>query len=184
MKPTAELSHEHQAILRMITILDHIADRLDTGAAVDPDDLDRAVDFIRAFADKCHHGKEEGHLFPEMEKAGIPREHGPIGVMLAEHAEGRRLTGEMAAAVPVWRRGDGAGRLGFVQAARSYIALLTQHIHKEDHVLFPMADARLSPEQQRRVAAGFAEVERTVIGEGGHEELERLLVRMAATYGA
>src|SRR5512136_2617308 len=96
MKPTEELSREHQAILTMIRILHKMADRLDAGTAVDPDDLDRSVEFIRVFADKCHHAKEEGHLFPEMERAGIPRDRGPIGVMLAEHEDGRKHVAAMA----------------------------------------------------------------------------------------
>ncbi len=184
MKPTAELSHEHQAILRMIGTLGRIADRLDAGAAVDPDDLDRSVEFIRGFADKCHHAKEEDHLFPEMEKAGIPREGGPIGVMLAEHVRGREFTAAMAAAIPGTRAGDRRAAGAFVAEARGYGELLTQHIFKEDHILYPMADARLTPEQQASLEASFLEVERTVAGEGRHEEFHRLLERLEKTYPA
>src|SRR5512143_3650038 len=159
MKPTAELGHEHQAILKMIRILGLMAGRLEAGTPVDPGDLDRAVDFIRVFADKCHHAKEEGHLFPEMEKAGIPRERGPIGVMLAENVEGRAFVAAMAGAIPAIRAGDRSAAAAFARAARGYGALLTQHIHKEDHVLYPMADARLTAQQQDALEACFADVE-------------------------
>ena len=74
MKPTAELSHEHLSIVKMIGILGKIAERLDAGGAVPPDDPARCVEFLRVFADKCHHAKEEDHLFPEMEKVGMARE--------------------------------------------------------------------------------------------------------------
>lgn len=53
--------------------------------------LEQLLNFFRVFADLCHHGKEEQYLFPALEAAGIPRESGPAGVMLAEHAEGPRL---------------------------------------------------------------------------------------------
>ena len=185
MKPTAELSQEHQAILEMIRLLGLMAGRLEAGTPVDPDDLDRSVEFIRVFADKCHHGKEEGHLFPERVKAGIARDHGPIGVMLAEHASGRRFVGEMAGAIPGFRKtGDPQAAEAFALAARGYGALLTQHIDKEDHILFPMADARLSADQQSRLEAAFAEVERNVVGEGRHEEFHRLLERLGKAYPA
>jgi hemerythrin-like domain-containing protein len=184
MKPTAELSHEHRDILRMITTLGRIADRLDAGAVVDPDDLDRSVEYVRGFADKCHHAKEEGHLFPEMEKAGIAREGGPIGVMLAEHVRGREFAAAMAAAIPGVRAGDRNAAGAFVTAARGYAALLTQHIHKEDHILYPMADARLTPGQQASLQAAFADVERNVIGAGRHEEFRRLLERLEEVYPA
>ena len=182
MKPTDELSHEHQAILTMIGILGRMADRLDAGAAVDPADLESAVDFIRVFADKCHHAKEEGHLFPEMEKAGIPRERGPIGVMLADHAEGRKDVAAMAGAVPGVRKGDRGSAAAFAAAARAYGELLTGHIFKEDHVLYPMADARLTSAQQESLEACFAGVERDIVGAGKHEEYHRLLERLETAY--
>jgi len=182
MKPTAELSHEHQAILKMIRVLGTMAGRLESGKAVDPGDLEGAVEFIRVFADRCHHAKEEGLLFPEMEKAGVPRDRGPIGVMLAEHGEGRRNVAAMAGAIPGIRKGDGRAAGVFAAAAKGYGELLTQHIFKEDHILYPMADARLSPAQQDSLEAAFADVERTVVGEGRHEEFHRLLERLERSY--
>jgi hemerythrin-like domain-containing protein len=182
MKPTAELSHEHQSILQMIRILGEIADRLEAGPAPNPDDLGRAVEFIREFADKCHHAKEEGYLFPEMEKAGIPREGGPIGAMLAEHVEGRRYAAAMGGAMEGIRKGDRGAAGVFASNARKYSTLLTQHIFKEDHVLYPMADARLSPAQQNELEACFADVEKNVVGEGRHEEFRALLRQLEEAY--
>jgi hemerythrin-like domain-containing protein len=184
MKPTAELSHEHQAILRMIRTLGRIAGRLEAGTAVDPDDLDRSVEFIRVFADQCHHAKEEGHLFPELERAGLPRDRGPIGVMLAEHVHGREYVAAMAGAVPRIRKGDRKAAAAFAAAARGYGELLTQHIYKEDHILYPMADARLSDEQQASLQAAFDDIERNIMGAGRHEEFHRLLERLEKTYPA
>jgi hemerythrin-like domain-containing protein len=184
MKPTAELSHEHEAILEMIRILGKMADRLDAGRAVHPSDLEQAVEFIRIFADKCHHAKEEGHLFPEMEKAGIPRERGPIGVMLAEHEAGRKHVAAMAGALAGIRKGDRKAAQAFAAAARGYGQLLSQHILKEDRVLYPMADARLSPDQQESLEACFADIERNIVGEGKHEEFHRLLGRLEKAYPA
>ena len=182
MKPTAELSREHQAILTMIRILGTMAARLEAGQAVDAGDIEKAVEFIRVFADQCHHGKEEDRLFPEMEKAGIPRNRGPIGVMLAEHAEGRRNVVAMAEAIPGIRKADRRAVASFAVAARGYGELLTQHIQKEDMILYPMADARLTPDQQVSLEAAFADVEKNVVGEGRHEEFHRLLDRLGNAY--
>jgi hemerythrin-like domain-containing protein len=184
MKPTEELSREHQAILRMLRILSRMADALEAGAAVAPGDLEDSVEFIRVFADKCHHAKEEGHLFAEMAKAGIPRDRGPIGVMLAEHEEGRRHVAEMARAIPGIRKGDRRAAAAFASGARGYGELLSQHIFKEDHILYPMADARLSPDQQNSLETCFAEIEKNMAGEGKHEEFHRLLERLEKIYPA
>ena len=63
-------------------------------------------------------------------------------------------------------------------------SLLTQHIFKEDHILYPMADARLSPDQQASLEACFADVEQNIVGEGKHEEFHRLLERLEKAYPA
>lgn len=182
MKPTAELSHEHEAILLMIRVLGKMSDELEAGRKVDPVHLEKAVDFIKIFADKCHHGKEEDLLFPAMEKAGIPRTGGPIGVMLTEHASGRGFVKALVDAIAGIKKGDPAAARSFAENARGYGALLTQHIFKEDHILYPMADARLSSAQQKELEACFADVEEKVIGHGKHEEYHRLLKELESAY--
>lgn len=182
MKPTQELSSEHQAILVMIRILEKMSDRLEAGESVDAGHLEQAVDFIKVFADKCHHGKEEDLLFPEMAKAGIPKEGGPLGVMLREHVEGRNFVKAMGEAAAALKKGDREAGARFARNARGYGALLTQHIFKEDNILYPMADGRLLDKQQDRLAACFAEVEDKVIGHGRHEAYHRLLKELEAVY--
>jgi len=110
MTPTQELKNEHRDILLMLDILKTISDRLDAGQAIDAAHLEKAVEFIQGFADKCHHAKEEVHLFKAMEEAGIPRQGGPIGVMLEEHENGRNHVRAMADSIPGIRAGDEAAR--------------------------------------------------------------------------
>lgn len=73
MRPTEVLKEEHKVIKLMLKILDRVSKKLNSGEKVDPIHLDKINDFIRTFADKCHHGKEEDRLFPAMEAAGIPK---------------------------------------------------------------------------------------------------------------
>lgn len=181
-KPTHELMHEHQAIKRMLRVLGAISERLEAGEKVDPDDLESIVDFIRVFADSCHHGKEEDLLFVEMRKAGVPGEGGPIMVMEQEHDLGRSFVAGLAEAVARYRAGDADAARDIIENARDYIALLSQHIDKEDAILYPLADDRLSEEQQTRLAAGFEKVESERIGPGKHEEFHQLLERLEKSY--
>jgi len=174
MKPTQELSHEHQAILQMIRILGKIGQRLEADEKVDVTHLEKAVDFIKVFADKCHHGKEEDLLFP--------RTGGPLGVMLHDHTEGRGYVKALTDSIPGIKKGDKAAARRFAENARNYGTLLSQHIFKEDHILYPMADARLSPEQQAKLESCFADVEEKVVGHGKHEEYHRLLKELEAVY--
>jgi hemerythrin-like domain-containing protein len=137
--PTGVLREEHRWILDVTGALERELDRVGAGSP-DPAQMDRCVRFLRLFADACHHGKEEDLLFPALEDHGLPRDSGPIAVMLAEHREGRRLVGIMADALPAVAEGGNGALSRFEKAGRDYAALIRGHIGKEDGVLFQMAD--------------------------------------------
>ena len=87
-------------------------------------------------------------LFPAIVGAGLPGDSGPVGMMLAEHAEGRRLTRELRAAAQRMADGEAAAGAEVARHAAAYVELLRLHIQKEDQVLFPMADEVLSHDVQ------------------------------------
>lgn len=182
MRPTEILKEEHQGIKTGLRILGKIAEKLDAGDPVPAEHLEQLVDFIRTFADRCHHGKEEDLLFTEMEKAGVPRQGGPIAVMLLEHDQGRGYVRAMADAIAEYKAGDRAAAQKFAQNAYNYVGLLTQHIDKEDNILYVIADMHLSDEQQACLLEGFERVETERIGPGKHEEYHRMLERLSAIY--
>ncbi len=175
MSVTEDLKTEHRAIERMLAVLEAAAQRLESGQPVRPGLLREAVDFVRNFADRCHHGKEEENLFPRMEAAGVPRAGGPLGVMLLEHDQGREHVAAIANAIDAYEGGDGAAAGTIAENASRYVGLLRQHIGKEDNVLFPMADRVLSPDDQRELEQRFEEIETEVMGPGVHERYHRLL---------
>ncbi|MGQ9571952.1 MAG: hemerythrin domain-containing protein [Dehalococcoidia bacterium] len=175
MKATEELMTEHRAIERMLAILDAAAQRLEQGQHIRPDLFREAVDFVRNFADRCHHGKEEDNLFPGMETRGVPRHSGPLRVMLLEHERGRDHVAAIADAIDAYESGDESAARTIVENARGYVDLLRGHIMKEDNVLFPMADRVLSAGDQQELLERFEKIEREVIGPGVHERYHHLL---------
>ncbi len=176
-KAIEDLEHDHDAILSALKILDRIAMDIEDGATPDRVDLLKFVDFLKEFADKCHHGKEEGILFPALTKAGMPVEGGPVGVMLFEHVEGRNLIKEMESAIA-----SPPHYGNFSIAARKYSALLQSHIGKENSVLFPMAEKTLDPGQLEELHEAFGRHEETIMGHGRHEELHQMLKEMKTRY--
>src|SRR3546814_8480944 len=62
---TDVLKHEHDAILMALKILDQISGEARQGNATSADVV-QFLGFLREFVDTCHHGKEEGLLFPAM----------------------------------------------------------------------------------------------------------------------
>lgn len=182
MTPTDQLKEEHQGILLMLRILERICAKLESKEKVDPDHLGHIVEFFQVFADKCHHGKEEDLLFPEMERSGISRERGPIGVMLMEHDQGRTYVRGMAEEAYGFEKGDPSAAAEFAKNARDYIALLIQHINKENNILFPMGDRAVSKEKQDELVGAFESLEREQIGEGTHERFHQLLHHFQEVY--
>ena len=118
------------------------------------------------------------------EHRGVPREGGPIGVMLAEHERGRAYVRAMAEAAGRYSKGDKSAAPVLIQNGRNYVELLRQHIAKEDRVLFPMADKVLSGAEQTQLFEAFETIERERTGAGEHEryhhvldELERVVAK-------
>ena len=178
-KAIEDLKNEHEAILASLKILGALAGRLQRGLDVQRRDIHDFIAFLREFADKCHHGKEEGILFPALVKAGIPEKGGPIGVMLSEHTEGRELIKEMEAAVSGKEDHE-----RFTRAAKQYSSLLQAHIEKENSVLFPSAESVLTVAQWDQIQDAFEQHEQKVIGAGRHEELHAMLKGLRQKYPA
>ena len=164
MKATDILRQEHELILVMLQVLDAACARMEEGEKVNPEYLAEMVDFIKNFADRCHHAKEEKFLFPALRLTGIGHENGPIGVMLAEHAEGRFFAKGMGEALEELRAGDSVAAGKFIADAGGYVKLLDGHIMKENNILFRMADERLADNQQKELLKEFDRVEREEIG--------------------
>ncbi len=164
-RPTEILRNEHRVIERMLKVLNVAADRLDKGEAIDPSVFDRSLDFIRKFADYSHHGKEEDVFFAAVEEAGIPKDGGPVGVMLEEHDEGRKAVQKMAEGLEKYRAGDKSATAGIVRGARDYVYVLRNHIPKEDDILYPMGDDVISVQGQAKMAQQFEQVQKERMGE-------------------
>lgn len=172
--PTQVLMAEHELILEALDALEKKVAAIQTGAAPDRVYFEKAVAFLRGFADKCHHGKEENLLFKRMAERGIPVQGGPIAVMLSEHQAGRAFIRGIA---------EGAAKLGtdpaattqIAENARGYVDLLRAHIGKENNILFPMADRVLGPEDQAHLSKEFERFAAEETGAGVHEAMLNLL---------
>lgn len=146
MNPTRNLRHEHQVILRVLDCFEIALHHALEAGRVDPGILGPFLEFFQGFADRCHHCKEEDRLFTCLEQCGMPREHGPIAVMLHEHRLGRAHVKAMTDVLPDAESGDAAAAV-LLREGRSFLDLLRQHIMKEDHVLFEMADRMVGGRQ-------------------------------------
>jgi hemerythrin-like domain-containing protein len=183
LKLTQILMDEHRVIEVVLSCLEKIAGEATNSGRLDEESANQAIDVIRTFADKCHHGKEENHLFVTLVDKGMPKEGGPVGQMLLEHEQGRAFVRGMAENVAGAVAGDGDALRQFAQNANGYVALLRAHILKEHGVLFPMADRVLSEEDQKQLMRAFESVESDHMGTGTHEKYLAIVDALAKKYG-
>lgn len=168
------LSGEHSVILQVLAAIEAMAASAAAGR-LPADDARDAIEVLRTFADRCHHGKEEEILFPALE-AHVPG-FGPTQVMRAEHVDGRALIAAMSAALAAT---DAAA---YARAALDYVNLLRSHIAKEDDILFRIAQQMLSAEEDAALLEAYRRVEHDDMGDGTHVRMLGIADRLAATYG-
>jgi hemerythrin-like domain-containing protein len=104
---TADLRREHGWIRRALVVLERIGRRLAARRAVDETTLTEVVILLRRLADQCHHGKEEGRLFPSMRGKGLPA-GGRLVALLAAHGEGRDYLGTLSSLPSLAERAEQA----------------------------------------------------------------------------
>ena len=158
-KITEALVKEHRLILRMIDLLEKHAELTATGKFSNWQFYLDGVDFIRNYADRFHHAKEEEILFDSLIANGMPRANSPVAAMLMEHDQGRLYVRGMEEAAQKALAGEPGQETVITQHASGYIQLLREHIAKEDEILYPLAE-RVIPEAARdSIIDGYAAAE-------------------------
>jgi hemerythrin-like domain-containing protein len=159
---TTALVNEHVLIKRMLTLLERNAPRTGEGSYPDYCFYLDGVDFIRNYADRFHHAKEEDVLFAALIANGMPREHSPAAAMLMEHDQGRAFVRAMEEAAEAALAGRPGQERLIAANALAYAALLREHITKEDEILYPLAERIIPAEVRDTILAGYARAEQSV----------------------
>ena len=135
---------EHEYIKRMLVVLRKYSYKLVKGQDIALDDLYLMIDFVRNFADKHHHGKEEEFLFTKMmEHQGPAAEKLVRHGMLVEHDLGRLHMTDLEAALDKLKEGDDKAIIDVIANAVGYASLLARHIDKENDVVYKFAERGL-----------------------------------------
>lgn len=150
---TKILSDEHQTILKVIDEVINECSELENGKVLNIGFFQKTIDFIKNYADKFHHAKEEDILFKAMLENNENLHCNPIPVMLHEHDEGRQFVKGMEQGI------SENNKALLIDNARGYCMLLQNHIYKEDNVLYPMAENALTDEQKELVNQKYHDVE-------------------------
>lgn len=139
--PTASLRKDHDLIEKVIRSMDTTIGLLKAGKQIPESILLPALDFSQNFTDVCHHTKEETSFFPALERSGMPRNMGPIAIMLMEHEMSRAIGKKMESSAKKYLETGDSSEL--IENMQEYTEHISQHLFKENHRLFMMAEARL-----------------------------------------
>lgn len=182
MKATQQLKDEHEGIKIMLSIMEAIYKSIEKGKELNIDHYEKILDFLKGFVDKCHHGKEEEILFPALVDHGMSKESGPVAVMLYEHQLGRSHIKVISDGFSEFRTGNKQAVNTINSSSADYVELLRNHIDKENHILFMMADKILDDSEQSKIFDAFEKLESEKIGIGKHEEFHSLLKELKSIY--
>jgi hemerythrin-like domain-containing protein len=166
MQARAPLMIEHRLIERMIGIIKHTLSKIEKEEKIDPVFVDTTVDFIRTYADRTHHGKEEDILFRELGKRDLSEEDKLLmNDLIEEHMLGRKTTQKLVEANNRYRNSDKSALAEIVSNLRLLADFYPKHIKKEDKIFFPSARSYFSEQEDQAMLNEFWEFDRKMIHE-------------------
>ena len=171
---TASLRRDHDLIEKVIKAMEATIQLLNDGKQVPESILNQVIDFSKNFTDVCHHSKEENVLFPALEQAGMPKNMGPIAMMLIDHERSREIGKHMEESAKEYI--DSGNSTNLINDMTEYTEHITEHLWKENNKLFMMAEARLQYVSEK-VDRELTNIEESKLKETGktREHYEKLV---------
>jgi len=166
MMPAGPLIIEHRLIERMIGLLEKELQSIKLKEKADLAFIDSAIDFIKTYADRCHHGKEEDILFVRLAKKEISGTHNKImKELIDEHKYGRKLTNDLLETKEKYASGFTSSIFDIIEIMKKLVDFYPRHIEKEDkHFFIPVMDYFTRKEQDEMLDK-FWEFDRNMIHE-------------------
>ena len=166
MKPIGPLMWEHRLIEKMLSAMMRHIDEVEKTKKVNPLVIDTAVDFIRIYADRTHHGKEEEILFRDLVKKDLtPELKNIMQELLDEHVFGRKTTAALVAAKEKYLAGEKDELYRIIHLGRQLGEFYPKHIEKEDKHFFYPCQEYFDKDEQNKMLAEFWEFDRKMIHE-------------------
>lgn len=138
------MKEEHSYIKRGLQVIRKMSISILESGGVCQEDFKNIIEFIRNYADKHHHNKEESILFKKMQEQIGEMVKAPLSGMFIEHDLGRLFISNLETALQRVKDGDNDSRVDVIANAIGYADLLNRHIDKEDNAIYSFARRSLS----------------------------------------
>jgi hemerythrin-like domain-containing protein len=175
LRCTDHLIQEHKLILRAVYTVKAMADQAGQMRMPDADDVEALLGFFRHFADEHHQTKEESILFPSLRQSSATTSSNATRQMAFEHEQERSLIQALEESLRTRNHADFAHfghRLGDV---------LSNHIYKEDNILFRLAEEALTKEADSSVTREMVKFDES-LRPGVYNDWMRTLDRLEWKY--
>ena len=174
---------EHANIKRMLMVVRAFCYKLYNKEYVDFADVDQMIDFIKNYADKHHHGKEELKLFNKMvQHLGPAAQKLVTNGMLVKHDMGRFYNQQLQEAVKDYQNGNTEAVLDIIANSISYTHLLDRHIQKENDIVYPFAQKNFNKEISDEIQKECEEFEENANQQGFQDKYILLLEQLENKY--
>lgn len=157
---------EHNLISRMRDLMDYELNRIQEHATIDTDFIIKSVDFIKTYADKCHHGKEENILFKELKEKNLKEDdRKDLQELIEEHIYERNLVSSLINAEEEYARGFITGVEEITKYLEKLIAFFPIHIKHEEDDFFIRSMDYFSKDDRKKLLGKFYKYDRKLIHE-------------------
>lgn len=180
MKPTEDLMFEHKAIKVILNVMSNISSSIKDKKVFYTNDVEKIVDFLSVYVDKCHRSKEEEVFYPALSLSKSPIEN--IGLIINEHSIGRGYLAEISCCVENCKIGSTFSGERIADCMANYVQLMQEHIQKEENEYFPMANKALSGEAQKEISNQFKLINDEFVGSDIHTRYDELLKSLENKY--
>lgn len=152
---TELLMRDHETTERVF----EAGERILEAPVPDPLLVQKLLDYFVGYVEACHNRKEEDHLFPLIEKRGIPRQGGPLAVMLMEHEQSKQVLSQLKTTGADYVAGKSEALDPLRAVYAQYIDLLKNHFWKENDILYPLAQRVMAQADGDAVVVGIEATE-------------------------
>lgn len=150
------LRRDHEITERVFAAMEA---RFATAEGPSPELVGLLTSYLQGYVEACHNKKEELHLFPRLQAAGMPRHGGPLAVMLQEHERASSLLARLAPLGSAYAAGDRSALPELRAVFAEYAGLCKDHFWKESDILYPMAQRFLTEADGEQIVRGIEALE-------------------------
>ena len=179
MNPTDELIYEHNAIKLMLIIMNNISDCIKDKKVFYTTDVEKIIDFLSVYVDKCHRSKEE-FLFRALLLSNYPSES--ISLIKNEHSLSKVYLDEIVCCVENCKIGSTFSCEKIADCMANYVQLIQNHIQKEENDYFPLTNKAVNGEVQEEISNQFKLIDDKFVGKDIHTRFDELLKSLENKY--